>query len=411
MSQLARGRSAAAMLVGLLAAACLAAAATPAAGTAGHPWHDSIAEVRARPALGRLEMSLRIDAAHLERAVSELAGQSIDLERVAVGSAEDGFVADYLARHVRGRLRLAGGGSAAMDFHWVGRELDGPDCRVYVELLAPPITAADPAAGDPAELRFPVELRVDPLLPDVSRHVVTVSVLDGETPVFAVDRRGWQRSGVRVGLRTPRPLVTVPALTGLAPAAATGTIAYHLPDPGTPPGEIRATRDALTGAASVSQVITLGWPGLDGEAPPPDAVGWPDWVARSLPATAARPPAATSDSGGPPDGPVRLLVLGPAAAGILKDVRLPAGFDAAVVLDGAVPRPSDRSGNAAGGWTLAERASRYRAELAARKGPTSAVIVSHTEATEARRTRRRAAIMDVGRAVRLRVDDGGSGRR
>lgn len=372
------------------AAGFSAAAAASVAGS--HPWHDSMTEVRPRPAAGRLEVSLRIDAAHLEQAVRRMSGQPIDLERISVGSAADGCVAEYLMRHVRGRLRLAGGGHAPMQFHWVGRELDGSDCRAYIELIAPPISAADPAAGDAASLRFPVELRVDPLLPELSRHVITVSVIGGGSPVFSADRRGWQSAGVRLGLRPVEPLVTHPAAGHMEPLGRDETIVYLLPDPGRPTEHIRKISDRIAVASGVSRVIVLGWPGLDGAATPPDDVSWPTWVADALARTVTTWPSRDAVDAADMTGTrvaqtVRLLVVESNASRLVSRDRWPPGIDAAVVLPPSALAPPLTAAPARGGWTLTERAARYRRELSAAAPASGPVVWSPVERTPERRQR------------------------
>jgi pimeloyl-ACP methyl ester carboxylesterase len=98
---------------------------------AAQPFHASIGEAHYRRATNTLEFSLRLDPEDLERAVSEAAGEPIDLD----DPASEAPVREYL----RARFDLRAAESAAQEprFTWVGREIADDWARLHFEYHIP----------------------------------------------------------------------------------------------------------------------------------------------------------------------------------------------------------------------------------------------------------------------------------
>jgi hypothetical protein len=91
----------------------------------GHPNHDAIAEVDWNSETGSLEVELRVNAHELERAVSRLAGQALDLDDA--GSLE------HLKKYVAANVRCLDGDGKAVKMKWAGAEIRVRSAWIYFE--------------------------------------------------------------------------------------------------------------------------------------------------------------------------------------------------------------------------------------------------------------------------------------
>ncbi|MDA0813081.1 MAG: hypothetical protein O3C21_11940 [Verrucomicrobia bacterium] len=91
----------------------------------GHPNHDAIAEVDWNSETGSLEVELRVNAHELERAVSKLAGQALDLDEA--GSLE------HLKKYVAAHVRCLDEDGKAVEMKWAGAEIRVRSAWLYFE--------------------------------------------------------------------------------------------------------------------------------------------------------------------------------------------------------------------------------------------------------------------------------------
>lgn len=260
-------------LIAALVAACSAGAATAAT---GHPWHDAVAEVVSSPESdARLRVTLRADGAQFERALAEWAGSRIDLEAVAVRSADDRLVAGFVAQGMQARFAAPEGGildpADRFEMHWVGREIDGTDLIVYFEWIAPPDRRAS---------RTPraVEVRARLLLGPGGSQVNTVTMPGASAVTFAEDDDDWKLLGVERTPRSPKP-------ARVFRFGTKGPVVTIVEGPEPTRGETVALVQSL---ARDHRVRVIQWPGVDGDAAPPARGAragdgrWLEWARRSV---------------------------------------------------------------------------------------------------------------------------------
>jgi len=95
-----------------------------------HPFHVSVAEVEHNRETRRLEISLRVHPADLEKAISRRARRRIDLER---SEGLDELIAAYL----RERIVVRPAKGAPGELVWVGKEVDVKHAWLYFEIRVP----------------------------------------------------------------------------------------------------------------------------------------------------------------------------------------------------------------------------------------------------------------------------------
>lgn len=122
----------------------------------GHPFHISSAEIEYASESDRLQVSLKLQAVDMERALARMAGKRIKLEQADV----DQWLVQYLARHLylRPTTAVDAAGNSSLEHsaeriapegpakkplarsrvHWVGSELKGAWMWLYFELELPP---------------------------------------------------------------------------------------------------------------------------------------------------------------------------------------------------------------------------------------------------------------------------------
>jgi hypothetical protein len=270
---------------------------------AGHPWHDAIAEARVIDAESRLEVAMRVDAAHLEAMIASRTGEAFDLGRASGGSPTELRLAAIVRAGMEARFAPASGAAQAaeaagetsitpaedrFDFHWLGRELEGSDCWLYFEWVAPP--------ADEPRLR-PVQVRATLLIEPAMRQVNTVSLLGHGAAGFDADRTDWADVELRLRPRTPGPL-------RVARAGDAGPRVVIVSEPG---GAGDIERRLAGRLRDVARVEVAFWPGLDGGAPPPTGLpagGWARWTGDALRRHVAAEPA---------DPPAVVVLVGRAA--------------------------------------------------------------------------------------------------
>lgn len=271
---------------GLLAAIPASGAASrPAAraiADAVHPWHDAIAEARVIEAESRLEVAMRVDAAHLEAMISARTERSFDLDQAREGSEIELRLAAIVRAGMEARFAPAADDPAGttppddrFDFHWLGRELEGSDCWLYFEWVAPP--------GDGATRR-PVQIRSTLLIEPSMRQVNTVSILGHGSAGFDADRTDWADVDLQLRPRKPGPL-------RVARAGADGPRILVVSGLGSDGDLERRIAGRLR---DVARVEVAFWPGLDGSPPPPTALpvgGWARWTGEALRRRIAADPA------------------------------------------------------------------------------------------------------------------------
>jgi hypothetical protein len=261
-------------LAGVLGAAWVGAAAAAVA-AATHPWHDAIAEARVDAARSRLEVSMRVDAAHLEAMIATRDRVAFDIESATPGGHHEPRLAETVRAAMQARFAptegvATGPGRAEdrFDLHWVGAELEGPDCWLHFEWIAPA------GAGDPPAAR-PVQLRATLLIDPVMQQVNTVSVPGFGAARFAAGRTDWTEIGLALPPRAASAM-------RVARAGEAGPRVLLVPGPGGP----RPADMALAGRLRPhARVEVAFWPGRDGEAAPPSHAppgGWADWAAAAL---------------------------------------------------------------------------------------------------------------------------------
>ena len=295
---------------------------------ASHPWHDAIAEVRVDAARSRLEVSMRVDAAHLEAMIATRDRVAFDIE--AAVSAAGGPDEERLVASVRAGMQarfLPADGVATgsgppvdrFDLHWVGAELEGPDCWLHFEWIAPAAAGEDGAAR-------PVQVRATLLIDPAMQQVNTVSVPGHGAARFASGRTDWAAVDVSLTPRTPGPM-------RVARAGEAGPRVLLVPGPDGSPDAVATLAAALR---SDVRVAVAFWPGGDGEAPPPSLCppgGWADWAAASLRLRIA--------AEGP--GPVHLVFMGGDAERLAARLPDPAELRASLASVFVVPTPSASS--------------------------------------------------------------------
>ncbi len=121
-----------------------------------HPFHISSAEFEYDAGSDRLQVSLKLQAVDVERALARLAGKPIKLEQAGVQQ----WLVSYLDRHLYltsyvppqadvepvlsdiardpSRVELPPGAGPRSRVHWVGSELKGAWMWLYFELELPP---------------------------------------------------------------------------------------------------------------------------------------------------------------------------------------------------------------------------------------------------------------------------------
>lgn len=244
----------------------------------------------------RLEVSMRVDAAHLEAMIATRDRTAFDIQAAMPGGPDEPRLLATVQAAMQARFTpmeavATGPGRAGdrFDLHWLGAELDGPDCWLHFEWVAP-------GATDAATDARPVQVRATLLIDPAMQQVNTVSVPGHGAARFAAGRTDWADVGVRLPPRTPGPM-------RVARAGEAGPRVLLVPGPEGP-------SDAVTGMARRlrphARVEVALWPGGDGEAAPPSNAGpggWADWSAASL--------RARLHAGAPE--PVHLVLVGPDA--------------------------------------------------------------------------------------------------
>ena len=112
----------------VLSAACLAS--LPPAVAGAHPFHASIAEMEFNTARRRLEVALCVHPLDLERALREVSGEPVDLDR---SSDIDRRLAGYL----REMFLIRAGEDEACEVRWVGKEITLKEAWLYFEVPVP----------------------------------------------------------------------------------------------------------------------------------------------------------------------------------------------------------------------------------------------------------------------------------
>lgn len=90
-----------------------------------HPNHDAIAEADWNAETGSLEVALQVNAHELERAVSQAAGEALDLDAPASLA--------HLKRYVAGHFRCLKADGSEVAMVWVGAEIKVRSAWLYLE--------------------------------------------------------------------------------------------------------------------------------------------------------------------------------------------------------------------------------------------------------------------------------------
>ncbi|MHC4810019.1 MAG: DUF6702 family protein [Planctomycetota bacterium] len=230
-----------------------------AAAAATHPWHDAIAEARVDAARSRLDVSMRVDAAHLEAMIATRDRVAFDLEAATPGGRDEPRLAATVRAAMQARFAPIEGVETGpgrtedrFDLHWLGAELEGADCWLHFEWVAP---AASVGTTAPRAVQVRATLLIDPAMQQVN----TVSVPGFGAARFSADRTDWAGIDLRLPPRTPAPM-------RVARAGEVGPRVLLLPGPGGPSEAVTGLARRLREHARVEVAL---WPGCDGEAPPP----------------------------------------------------------------------------------------------------------------------------------------------
>ena len=123
----------------------------------GHPFHISLAEVEYNAASQRLEVSLKLHASDLERALQRARGRKVDIEAEDIGKEVEAYLdghfylvtSDALARREEDSSLEAGEDPIARSkSRWVGKELQATWIWLYFELELPAGADSQEAFGD-----------------------------------------------------------------------------------------------------------------------------------------------------------------------------------------------------------------------------------------------------------------------
>lgn len=218
-----------------------------------------MAEAVVDPGRGAIEVSLKLDAAHLEEALGAWAGEPVDLEDPpeAVDPILFGYVRD------RFELRLRNG--AALDLAWVGKDLLFQDVWIFFEAALPERDSL-PSPDAPLLVRHVVMLETLP------RQINTITFLSGpevETLHFAVEQDEWQALDMNVYAAIEEAAAATPFFAPLAHVQTEGEGPSRIVLIGDVPGGWRTFRPVMERIASRrnATVHAVSLPGMGAPAP------------------------------------------------------------------------------------------------------------------------------------------------